>query len=245
MHLIQRGNDRQECFRADSDFRLYLEWLRDYAGDAGCRVHAYVLMSNHVHLLLTAERASAASEMMKALGQRYVRHFNRKYGRTGTLWEGRFRSCPTQTESYFLTCQRYIELNPVRAGMVAHPAHYRWSSHRANAHGAADELVDPHEVYRALGVDPASRQAAWREMFREEIASGVVDMIRRATNGNYVLGSPRFAGQVASLLGRRVTPAKPGRPRRNPGRKAGEAGLIEPAPHDGTADRMSATEREP
>jgi len=224
---IQRGNNRQACFVSENDFGLYLEWLRDSAGDTGCRVHAYVLMTNHVHLLLTAEHTAAASRMMKALGERYVQYFNRKYRRTGTLWEGRFRSCPTETENYFLTCQRYIELNPVRAGMVADPAQYRWSSYRANAQGEADPLVDPHEVYLALGVDSASRQAAWREMFQEEIASELVNMIRRATNGNFALGSSQFTDQVASVLGLRAAPGKPGRPR-NAGHNTEKADLRKP-----------------
>ncbi|MCD6680161.1 MAG: transposase [Burkholderiaceae bacterium] len=239
MHLIQRGNNRQACFVTESDFRLYLEWLRGSAGDTGCRVHAYVLMTNHVHLLLTAERTSAASAMMKALGERYVRHFNRKYRRTGTLWEGRFRSCPTETESYFLSCQRYIELNPVRAGMVAHPAQYRWSSYRANAQGEADPLVHPHEVYLALGVDSASRQAAWQEMFQEEMGSELVDMIRRATNGNFALGSSQFTDQVASVLGLRATPGKPGRPR-NARRNIEQADLRKPVLQNRNVDRADS-----
>ena len=153
VHLIQRGNNRQPCFVADEDYSFYLDWLREYAVQAGCHVHAYVLMTNHVHLLVSAGRAEAPGEMMKALGQRYVQYFNRTYRRSGTLWEGRYRSCLTQAEDYLLACQRYIELNPVRAAMVAHPAEYRWSSYRANAQGEADRLLQPHEVYRALGTD--------------------------------------------------------------------------------------------
>ena len=127
LHLIQRGNNRQACFFADEDYRFYLDWLAEHAGKTGCQIHAYVLMTNHVHLLLSAETAQAAGALMKALGQRYVQYVNRTYQRSGTLWEGRFRSCLTQDETYLLACQRYIELNPVRAGMVAHPADYRWS----------------------------------------------------------------------------------------------------------------------
>lgn len=139
---------------------------------------------------------------------------NRTYRRSGTLWEGRYRSCPTQAEDYLLTCQRYIELNPVRAGMVEHPAEYRWSSYRANAQGESDALIQPHAVYGALGPDAASRQAAYRELFRYELEPGVVDEIRRATNGNYALGSDLFTEQIAAALGRRVTPGKSGRPRK-------------------------------
>jgi len=213
LHLIQRGNNRQICFAAQEDFCFYLEWLREYAGKAGCRIHAYVLMTNHVHLLVSAARGEAPGEMMKALGQRYVQYFNRTYRRSGTLWEGRYRSCLTQAEDYLLACQRYIELNPVRAGMVAHPGDYRWSSYRANGQGEADARVQPHEVYQALGQDAASRQVAYRELFRYELEPGLVDEIRRATNGNFALGSMRFSEEIAAALGRRVTPGKSGRPR--------------------------------
>ncbi len=151
---------------------------------------------------------------MKALGQRYVQYMNRTYRRSGTLWEGRFRSCLTQEEAYLLACQRYIELNPVRADMVAHPAEYRWSSYRANAQGEADALLKPHPLYEALGCDVASRQAAYRELFRYELEPGLVDEIRRATNGNYALGNEDFAAQVTAALGRRAAPGKSGRPRR-------------------------------
>lgn len=222
LHLIQRGNNRQACFVADEDYRFYLDWLGEYAGKTGCRIHAYVLMTNHVHLLVSAERSAATGEMMKALGQRYVQYANRSYRRTGTLWEGRYRSCPTQAEGYLLACQRYIELNPVRAGMVAHPAEYRWSSYRANAQGEDNPLIQPHGVYAALGLDAASRQAAYRELFRHELEPGLVDEIRRATNGNFALGNAMFAEQIAAVLGRRVLPGKPGRPRKLAEPESGE-----------------------
>ncbi|MFA7669671.1 MAG: transposase [Burkholderiaceae bacterium] len=215
LHVIQRGNNRQICFRDAEDYLFYLEWLKEYADKAGCRVHAYVLMANHTHLLMSADRSEAPGELMKALGQRYVQYYNRTYQRSGTLWEGRYRSCLVQDAAYFLTCQRYIELNPVRAGIVAHPADYRWSSYRANAQGEDDKLVRPHELYLRMGRAAGSRQAAYRELFRYELEPGLVDQLRQATNGNYVLGSPRFADELASVLGRRVTPGQPGRPRKS------------------------------
>lgn len=214
LHLIQRGNNRQACFFADEDYRFYLDWLAEHAGKTGCHVHTYVLMTNHVHLLVSADRAEAPGALMKALGQRYVQYVNRVYRRSGTLWEGRFRSCPIQEEAYLLACQRYIELNPVRAGMVEHPGEYRWSSYRANGQGEDNTLIRPHALYEALGLDLASRQAAYRELFRHELEPGVVDEIRRATNGNFLLGSERFAADVAATLGRRVLPGKSGRPRK-------------------------------
>ncbi|SFO06708.1 putative transposase, partial [Formivibrio citricus] len=196
MHLIQRGNNRQACFFADEDYRFYLEWLKDYAGKNRCRIHAYVLMTNHVHLLVSSESGDGVAALMKALGQRYVQYVNRRYRRSGSLWEGRFRSCLTQDEGYLLACQRYIELNPVRAGMVEHPAEYRWSSYRVNAQGEDDLLIEPHELYCALGTDPAARQAAYRELFRYQLEPGMVDAIRRATNGNFALGDSRFGEEI-------------------------------------------------
>lgn len=216
LHLIQRGNNRQACFFADEDYRFYLDWLTEYAAKTGCRVHAYVLMTNHIHLLLSSDKTEATGSLMKALGQRYVQYVNRTYRRSGTLWEGRFRSCLAQDETYLLTCQRYIELNPVRAGMVTHPGEYRWSSYRANAQGEDDALLCPHPVYMALGVDVASRLAAYRELFRFELDPGLVDEIRRATNGNFALGDARFTDQIATALNRRVTPGLAGRPRKQP-----------------------------
>lgn len=214
LHIIQRGNNRQACFYAEEDYRFYLDWLHEYADMTDCHIHAYVLMTNHVHLLLSADRPESPGALMKALGQRYVQYVNRTYRRSGTLWEGRFRSCLTQEDSYLLACQRYIELNPVRANMVAHPAEYRWSSYRGNAQAEPDALLKPHALYHALDLDKASRAVAYRELFRYELEPGLVDEIRRATNGNYALGNTAFAGQVAVALGRRVTPGKSGRPSR-------------------------------
>lgn len=222
LHLIQRGNNRQVCFVADEDFRCYLDWLKEYADKTGSRIHAYVLMTNHVHLLVSSPSANGVGAMMKALGQRYVQYFNRTYRRSGSLWEGRYRSCLTQAEDYLLACQRYIELNPVRAGMVAHPADYPWSSYRANAQGDEDALVTPHEIYLGLGVTQASRLAAYRELFRSELEPGLVEQIRQASNGNFALGSARFAEEIAAALGRRVTPGKSGRPRKLPEPESGD-----------------------
>lgn len=212
LHIIQRGNNRQACFVADQDYQFYLEWLHEYARKTACQVHAYVLMTNHVHLLISSLRSDGAGALLKALGQRYVQHFNREYRRSGTLWEGRFRSCVVEQDAYLLLCQRYIELNPIRAGMVAHPAEYRWSSYRINAQGESSPVITPHLLYRQLGQDDRERQQAYRELFRYELDPGVVDSIREATNGNYALGTTRFAEQVGAALGRRVQRGKAGRP---------------------------------
>ncbi len=211
VHLIQRGNNRSACFYAEEDYRFYLDHLNEQAAKHGCTLHAYCLMTNHVHLLLTPEKDDSLGKLMKALGQRYVQYVNRTYRRSGTLWEGRFRSCLLQQEAYVLACYRYIELNPVRACMVEHPAEYRWSSYRANAQGE-EGCISPHSLYLALGQQSEVRHAAYRELFRHELEPGLVDEIRQATNGNFVLGDGRFAAEVERMLGRRVVRGKPGRP---------------------------------
>lgn len=211
-HLIQRGNNRCACFYAEEDYRLYLDHLTEAAETHGCAIHAYCLMTNHVHLLLTPQRADSAGRLMKALGQRYVQYVNRTYGRSGTLWEGRFRSGLMQDDGYVLACYRYIELNPVRAGMVAHPAEYPWSSYRANAQGEQDKMTTRHPLYDALGGDTALRSAAYRDLFRHALDPDLVDDIRRAANGNFALGDARFVAEIEQALGRRAARGKPGRP---------------------------------
>ena len=214
MHLIQRGNNRCACFFDDQDYQFYLEWLAEYARQSQCAVHAYVLMTNHVHLLVSGRTRRSVGELMKRLGQRYVQYVNRTYRRSGTLWEGRFRSCLTQEEAYVLACYRYIELNPVRAGMVTHPGEYRWSSHQTNAHAKESSFIAAHETYIRLGSSRDERALRYRELFRSELDPGMVDQIRTATNGNYALGSDRFADEIETMLGRRATPGKSGRPRK-------------------------------
>jgi putative transposase len=214
IHVIQRGNNRQACFHADEDYQFYLDWLGEYALATGCEVHAYVLMTNHVHLLLTPQEEQSAGALMKRLGQRYVQYVNRTYDRSGTLWEGRFRSSIIQEEGYFLACQRYIELNPVRAGMVKQPEEYRWSSCRVNALGEEGSLLTPHSVYLALGGSRKAREAAYRELLQDELDKGLVDEIRKCTNGNFVIGNERFKGEVSKAAGRRVFPGRAGRPKK-------------------------------
>lgn len=213
-HLIQRGNNRSVCFYAEEDYLFYLHFLEEFAAKFGCAIHAYVLMTNHVHLLLTPQRADSASLMMKHLGQRYVQYINRTYRRSGTLWEGRFRSCLTQTEDYVLACYRYIELNPVRAGMVMKPQDYRWSSYPANAMGKANRLITPHDEYWRLDRDDATRREVYRSLFKAHLDPELVDNIRKATNGNFVLGSERFQKEVEVMLGRRARRGHAGRPRK-------------------------------
>lgn len=210
-HVIQRGNNRSPCFFTQADYYKYLAELGQLSRQHGVAIHAYVLMTNHAHLLMTARHADGVPLLMKFLGQRYVQHVNRKHERTGSLWEGRFRSCLVDTDSYFLTCHRYIETNPVRAGMVAHPADYRWSSYRANAEGMPDALLSPHPVICALGRTSNERRAAYREMFEEDLTPRELDRIRGTTNAGFVLGNAGFEQRMAIALGRRVIAQPAGR----------------------------------
>lgn len=215
LHLIQRGNNRSACFYADEDYLFYLDNLKLQAEQHGCAVHAWCLMTNHVHLLVTPSKPESASLMMKGLGQRFVQYINRTYARSGTLWEGRFRSCLLQEEDYVLACYRYIEMNPVRASMVEHPAEYRWSSYGANAHGVPSAIIEANPLYTQLGETADLRASAYRELFRYQLDPGLVDQIRSATNGNYALGNARFASEVEQALGRRAIRGRAGRPKRS------------------------------
>lgn len=213
-HIIQRGNNRSACFYADEDYQLYLHHLKEQSDKHGCEIHAYVLMTNHVHLLLTPKEEDSAALLMKNLGQRYVQYINRTYQRSGTLWEGRFRSCLTQSEDYVLACYRYIELNPVRADMLNHPRDYPWSSYKTNAEGKKSDLLTPHDQYLQLDHRVLERRKAYRGLFKAHIDQPIDNEIRSATNGNYVLGNTKFQEQIEQALGRRVVRGKAGRPKK-------------------------------
>jgi len=218
MHIIQRGNNRQACFFADEDYQFFLDCLARLAKRFRCALHAYVLMTNHFHLLLTSELEAGPSLLMKFLGQRYVQYVNRTCRRTGSLWEGRFRSSLVQTERYLLGCYRYIEMNPVRANMVKHPIEYPWSSYAANAEGKPVAWITPHGEYLALGLDDERRRAAYRGLFATELDQQLLRDIRISTHGGYVIGSSRCRDDIECTLKQRATP-------RGPGRQAGEARL--------------------
>jgi putative transposase len=204
-HVIQRGNDRQDIFRAEGDYQFYLEKLSEAAKKHQCDIHAYVLMTNHVHLLVTPHTENGIGKMMQMLGRYYVQYFNYSYKRTGTLWEGRYKATLIDSEQYLLTCMRYIELNPVRAqNMANHPAEYPWSSYQCNALGKESNLVTPHPEYKCLGSTEDERQSVYRQLFRARIPEMTLDTIREATNKAWVIGSNRFKVKVASKVDRPV-----------------------------------------
>ena len=212
-HVIQRGNNRSPIFASDNDYEFFLACLREAANSHGCSVHAYVLMTNHIHLLATPATASSLPKVLQSVGRRYVQHFNHAYRRTGTLWEGRYRATVIDSERYLLTCMRYIELNPVRAGMIADPGDYRWSSYAANALGHAPGWLVSHPLYERLGSGPSERCAAYRDLFRIHLSTGEAEAIREATNKAWGLGNDGFRGEIEALAGRRAGPKPRGRPR--------------------------------
>ena len=213
LHLLQRGNDRMPCFREDSDRTLYMGLLCELAADFGCEIHAYVLMTNHVHLLVTPQDVRGPSGLMKNLGQRYAQSFNRAHGRTGTMWEGRFRSNIVDSETYLFTCHRYIELNPVRAGMVGSPWQYPWSSHRANAGLEKSLLLAPHRAYAALGATEDEREERYRALFQHPPCASELEAIRHCINTGAVLGSDSFLRRMEEMTGRFVRTRSRGRPK--------------------------------
>ena len=215
-HVIVRGNNRAPIFSADEDYHFYLEKLKQACEKHQCDVHAYVLMTNHVHLLLTPHTEQGIGKAMQMLGSYYVQYFNNTYQRTGTLWEGRYKATLIDSEQYLLTCYRYIELNPVRAaGMADHPSEYPWSSYRYNALGQIDPLVVPHTEYLKLGKAPEGRQKAYRALFRSRIPKKTLEDIRQATNKAWVLGSGHFKEQIEKQLSRPVAPRARGGDRKS------------------------------
>jgi putative transposase len=214
-HAVQRGNNRSPAFFAADDYRHYLEWLGEAAGQHGCAVHADVLMTHHVHRLLTPVAEASIAKTLQTLGRRYVRYLNAVYRRSGTLWEGRYQSTVIDSERYLLSCYRYSELNPVRAGMVEGPGNYRWSSYHGNALGVSDPLLTPHPLYRALGSHDAERQTTYRALFKAHIDPETLTAIRETTNKGRVLGSLHFKQEIEAHLGRRVDPLPRGGDRRS------------------------------
>jgi putative transposase len=215
-HVLQRGNNRTPIFVIEEDYACFLDCLADAILQHGAAVHAYVLMTNHVHLLMTPQDAESLPKILQSVGRRYVQYFNYIYQRTGTLWEGRYKATLIDSDQYFLRCYRYIELNPVRAHMVTMPGEYRWSSYRHHAHGSADTIITDHALYRALGTTDQARQGAYRALFSTDLDDSHLDEIREATNKAWVLGSDRFKEEVTALAQRRARPLPKGRPKKSP-----------------------------
>jgi putative transposase len=213
LHIVQRGHNREPCFFCEDDYTSYLYWLERALAETGCALHAYVLMTNHVHLLLTPRKAATVPRLLISLGRRYVQYINKTYKRTGTLWDSRYKSSSIQADTYLLLCQRYIELNPVRAAMVDDPAHYRWSSYRRNGLGQADSRLTSHPLYDGLGRDDKERQLNYRHLFRTELDRAALDDIRLAINQNQPMGNTRFLAKIEATTGIRREARPRGRPR--------------------------------
>ncbi len=213
-HVIQRGVNRQAIFFHADDYELYRQSLLTASRRYDCHIHAYVLMTNHTHLLITPGNQRSLPLLMQAMGRTYVQELNRQYARTGTLWEGRYKASLVQDEHYLLTCQRYIEMNPVRAGMVPAPGAYPYSSYRRNAAGNSDTLITPHAIYHSLGPNPGQRQTSYRALFADTLTPATLTWLRDTTNACRVLGNDKFKDQIENMLGRSVRPGKNGRPKK-------------------------------
>lgn len=214
-HIIQRGNNRQAIFASDADYEMLLSLLDEHARQHGVALHAYVLMSNHFHLLATPAEAEGIPQMMQAVGRRYVRYFNQRQERTGTLWEGRYRSTLIQAERYLMACMVYLDLNPVRAGMVADPADYRWSSHPHYLGRQSDRVVTPHPMYWELGNTPFSREAAYGDLVRAGISHDQQRALTDSALRGWALGEPDYVANLQKRTQRRVAKAQAGRPVRS------------------------------
>jgi putative transposase len=216
-HVSQRGNDRQPCFFDEADYLCYLQELREASHRFGCAVHAYVLMTNHVHLLMTPSGEGQVGRAMQALGRRYVRDFNDRHRRTGTLWEGRYKACPVVDDPYLLQCHCYIERNPVRARMVVDPADYRWSRHHHLAMGAPDPVVSLHPAIAALAPDPQERLRRYRALIMAAVSQEETDSVRKHLQRQHVYGPEHARVALEARLGRSLGPGKIGRPSRREG----------------------------
>lgn len=213
-HIVQRGINRQPCFISEQDRTAYLEWLEKYSKAYQVAIHAWVLMSNHVHLLCTPNTPDGIGKIMQSLGRSYVRYFNDTYHRNGTLWDGRYKMSIVQPGYYLLQLYRYIELHPVRSGLVSNPADYRWSSYQDKAFGAAGNLWTPHDIYLALGENEQTRQNSYRCLLSTPIDGELLEEIRRCIRSGLAIGNDCFKERIERLTGQRVTAKRRGRPRK-------------------------------
>lgn len=212
VHVVQRGQSREAVFFEDNDYKMYLGWLAEAAERYKCAIHAYVLMTNHVHILATPQSREGISRMMQYVGRRYVPYINHTYGTSGSIWEGRYKSSLVSEDSYLLGCMRYIELNPVRADMVKGPALYRWSSYKVNGLGYGDELVKPHSLYLSLGRSKKDRLAGYKALFKAHVEEDELARIRASWQTGTPLGNSVFREKIEKKLGCKVGQARRGRP---------------------------------
>lgn len=211
-HIIQRGNNRQAIFAVPEDYRTLLEMLDEHARKSQVALHAYVLMSNHFHLLATPQTAEGIPQMMQSVGRRYVRYFNQRQARTGTLWEGRYRSTLIQAERYLLACMVYLDLNPVRAGIAAGPADYPWSSHSHYIGRRTDRLVTPHPLWWELGNTPFAREAAYVALVHSGLSAAQERTLTDSALRGWALGEADYVAELQRRTQRRVTQSRAGRP---------------------------------
>jgi putative transposase len=211
-HVVQRGNNREACFLEPENYQFYLELWQQMSQRYGVQVHAYCLMTNHIHFLATPEKSCSLSNTLKVVGSRYAYYFNKNYGRSGTLWEGRHKSSLVQTNRYLLTCYRYIEMNPVRAEMVKRPEEYKWSSYGVNAWGDTG-WISPHDEYLALGKERHDRLCAYRALFQTELSEFDLNEVRKSVHYCQPFGDDRFKLQIESKYGIKLGQTKRGRPK--------------------------------
>jgi putative transposase len=214
VHAVHRGHNKEAVFFDDLDYLEYLRCLKQAADACMCGIHAYVLMSNHVHLLLTPEQPDSIGRLFQSMGRHYVRHINSTYQKRGALWEGRYKCNIVQSQSYLLACMRYIEMNPVRAGVTSHPALYRWSSYVANALGVSNAILTAHPEYLALGAAPAERRSVYQGLFGSQLDADQLTLLRSALQTGTPLGNDKFRDQIEAALGRKVGLMRRGRPKK-------------------------------
>jgi putative transposase len=212
-HIIQSGLDGQDILIDGEDYEFYWEGLRSSAEANRLKIHAYVLMPDHVNLLASPANENSVSRTLQSLGRKYVQYYNAKYQGSGTLWEGRYRATVLDSKEYLLTCSRYIELDPVRAGMVKHPREYDWGSYGYNAMGLEDPLITEHRLYSQLASSQQQSYQVYRSLFKKRISADELETIREATDKGWALGNSKFAKKIEKLGGRRATQLPKGRPR--------------------------------
>lgn len=214
VHVVQRGHNQSAVYFDEQDYLEYLRCLKIAVDSCRCSLHAYILMTNHVHLLVTPSSVQSLSQLFQSIGRQYVRYINTTYQRRGSLWEGRYKAHLVQSQSYLLACMRYIEMNPVRAGMVEHPGSYRWSSFAANALGVSHAIIQPHHEYLALGISPEARQLAYRQLFDVDLGDDLLDLFKNSLQSGTPMGNDLFKQQIETALSRKTGLLKRGRPRK-------------------------------